>query len=377
MKREVCLLWLGMTLGARRVNALLSEESDAEKLYAEISEGERLSDEERTRLAKVSISECERLVSRAEELGQSIVCIGDEDYPERLKALDDAPALLFYGGDIGMLKDGTVLHAVGTRTPSRYTESLVRVLCADLAIRGFVLSSGFAEGADEQVIRTALERGGKALVVYPASIESEYPKGGSELKEQLAESGLILSEYPPESRAKMNFRRRNKLAVTLSSAVIITEASSDSKGLDNAERAAELGRPVLAVPPHLLYSKRYFGQRDLLRSGAHAVFDGEDVVRVLAEQGEIAKGSHGLDPNKTGAVRKDGTVHKSSNAFSRELTEDERAVCRLLQEHGTLMLDEISAKSGISMMDVLVVITGLELDGIVISLPGKRYRLDS
>ena len=376
MGNEVDLLRLSMSLGAKRLNELLSEESDVERLCGRIAEGELISEADKAKLGKFTLADSERLINRSEELGQRVVCIGSTDYPERLKTLDDAPAVIFCRGDTGVLKDGKVLHIVGTRTPSRYTESLVRVLCADLALRGFVLSSGFAEGSDSQVIRTALERGGKAVTVYPTSIDGEYPKGGSELKDELAENGLIISEYPPESKVKMNFRRRNKLAVALASAVIVTEASNDSKGLDNAERAFETGRPVLAVPPHLLYSKRYFGQRDLLRNGAAAVFDGEDVVRVLAEHGDIPKGSHGLDPKRTNTVKKDGSVQKSAAVFSRELTKEESAVIGLLQENGTLMLDEISAKSGMSMMDVLVVITGLELDGFVVSLPGKRYKLD-
>lgn len=381
MGKEVYWLWLELVfgVGGKRLWVFADKESDPEELYERISAGEAegLADSERKRAAENTLSQAQQLLDRAAELGQRVVSIDSVGYPERLRALDDPPAVLFYRGDMGLTEGGAVLHMVGSRTPTRYTESLVRVMCGELTARGFVLSSGFAEGADTQVIETVLDRGGRALTVYPTSLEGEYPKGGEELKERLAEKGLLVGEYPPESRARMNFQRRNRLAVALSSAVIITEASAESRGLDNVRQAQRLGRPVLAVPPHLLYSKEYFGQRDLLREGCEPIFDGGDAVRVLAERNEIDPDSYGLRSGGAkvgGGSKGPSDRQKAAAVVGRELNSGEARILSLLRERGEMLMDEISAESGLSMAEALVHITDLELEGLVQSLPGRRYR---
>lgn len=389
MSGTVYWLWLELVfgIGGRRLWEFADKDSDPKKLYEDMaSQGDAdMTAEEKKRAARLTLADAQAVLERARELGQSFVNIGEEGYPHRLKALEDPPAVLFYRGDLSLL-DKTAIHIVGTRTPTRYTESLVRVLCGDLALRGFVLSSGFAEGVDAKVIEAALERGGKGMTVYPTSLEGEYPKEGGDLKERLAESGLLISEHPPEMKARMDFRRRNKLAVAISSAVVITEASADSRGLDNCKQAERLGRPVLVVPPHLLYSKQYFGQRDLLREGCAPVFDGADVVRTLAELGEIAPDSHGLkaasvaEPAERPAEKKDHSDRRESQErrvtrVSRELNAQEQLIWDALQEKGAMLMDEISAASGLSTMEVMMHLTALELDGLVKSLPGKRYTI--
>ncbi|EXM40088.1 hypothetical protein RASY3_05350 [Ruminococcus albus SY3] len=378
MDRYSSLMWLELVfgVGGKRLWQVISREDDPWDVCQRVKSGEAegLSDSEKDRAAQISFDEAERLISRVHELGQHIVCIGDENYPKRWYELNDAPSLAFYCGDIGVANDSTVIHTVGTREPSKYTLSLINVLCADLALRGFTVSCGLAEGSDTCTAETVLGREGRLLAVYPTSLDREYPKNAGELKEKLAERGLLISEYPPEYKGQMNFRRRNKLAVALASAVVITEASEDSKGLDNAVRAMNTGRPVLVVPPHLLYSKRYFGQRDLLRKGCMPIFDGEDAVRVLAERQEISAERYGL---KAG-VSDVHTVQKQESAKKplRELNSTESRIYELLKEKSPMSLDEMTARSGLPMMEVLTCVTGLELEGIVVSLPGKRYELD-
>ena len=379
MDRYSSWLLLGMIFGTggKRLWQVMEKTDDPVRMCEKILSGKAdfLSDSEKEKAERVSIDEAERLIELAGKLGQQVVCIGDADYPKRWYELEDAPALAFYRGDISIANDSTVIHTVGTREPSKYTLSLINVLCADLALRGFTVSCGLAEGSDTCTAETVLGRDGRVLAVYPTSLDREYPKDVGELKERLAEKGLLISEYPPEYGGRMNFQRRNKLAVALASAVVITEASEDSKGLDNAVRAMDTGRPVMVVPPHLLYSKRYFGQRDLLRKGCIPIFDGSDAVRVLAERQEISAERYGL---KTGVsdVHTEEKQEKIRKPI-RELSSVESKIYELLKEKSPMSLDEMTAISGLSMMEVLTCVTGLELEGIVISLPGKRYELDS
>ncbi|SEK45546.1 DNA-processing protein DprA [Ruminococcus albus] len=379
MDRYSGWLLLGMVfgMGGKRLWQVMEKTDDPAEMCERILSGKAdfLSDSEKEKAERVSIDEAERLIERAHELGQQVVCIGDADYPKRWYELNDAPSLAFYCGDISIANDSTVIHTVGTREPSKYTLSLINVLCADLALRGFTVSCGLAEGSDTCTAETVLGREGRLLAVYPTSLDREYPKDVGELKERLAEKGLLISEYSPEYSGRMNFHRRNKLAVALASAVVITEASEDSKGLDNAVRAMDTGRPVMVVPPHLLYSKRYFGQRDLLRKGCIPIFDGSDAVRVLAERQEISAERYGLKAGVSD-VHTEQKQEKIRKPI-RELSGVESKIYELLKEKSPMSLDEMTAISGLSMMEVLTCVTGLELEGIVISLPGKRYELDS
>ncbi|MBQ8965119.1 DNA-processing protein DprA [Ruminococcus sp.] len=363
-------------IGGKRLWEFIPKNGDPEALCKGLAGAEGLTAGERDRAAHLRLSDAEALLNEAYELGQSVTCISDEDFPERLKDLDDCPAVLFYRGDIG-LAAGDVLHMVGTRKPTKYTASLVRVLCHELTVRDFVLSGGMAEGVDTRVIEETLSRGGRILSVLPCPLEADHPKDNGGLKERLAAEGLVISEQPPESKARMNFQRRNKLAVALSKAVIVAEAHEDSKGLDNCKQAERLGRPVFAVPPHLLYSKEYFGQRDLLRAGAEPLFDGSDIVRVLTERGDIRKDTHGTGA----AVRTENASAKTAAkspepVFSRELAPEEKAVTELLKKHGSLTLEEICEAGGTSAFYTLPVITGLELDGILTSTDEGKYKLN-
>ena len=397
MDNRVYWLWTALVFGAgsRRLWETADKDCDPEKLCRDMMAGKvgGLTDAERQKAGRIKPDDAESLLNEALGQGQQVVCIDDDAYPERLRRLDDAPAVLFCQGDTGLLNDRAVVHIVGSRQPTRYTSSLIAVLCRELVLRGFVLSSGFAEGADAQVIENTLRHGGAALTVYPTSAEQEYPKGSQELKERLVSGGLLISEHAPNKRGGMNFHKRNRLAVALSSAVIVAEASAESKGLDNCEWAEKLGVPVFAVPPHLLYSTEYYGQRDLLRKGCVPLFDGADVVRVLEERGDIPKGSHKLAGAAAGSARTaagDDSTARSVKKPAQEkavkqradisemkvLTPDERVVCELLRENGELSMDELIMRSGFDMIKILPCVTGLELDGIVSSLPGKRYKLN-
>ena len=384
-------MWLVLVFGAgsKRLWNCADGCVDAQKLCeaAKAHELTGMNDGERDRADRITFEDAQKLIETAENDGIQVVAYGDENYPERLKELAAPPAVLFCRGDTRLMNEGSILHMVGTRQPSKYTLSLVNVMCAELAVRGFTISSGGAEGVDAKALETALGRGGRALMVCPAPLESERSCGNEELRELVAEKGLMISEYPTGYKGMMNFRRRNEVAVALSSAVIIAEAGEQSKGLDNVKQAQALGRPVMVVPPHLLYSERYFGQKELLRQGYTAIFDGEDAVRVLTECGRVEKGSYGLQggsvkisaepAKKQRKNTREKPVHKTEKPDYSGLGEQAKAICGLLEEHGSLLADELAEKTGLPVLEVLMHLTELELEGLAESLPGKQYRLKS
>lgn len=387
MEQRDDVLWVWLTLvfgaGSKRLWICAGDVRDARKLYesAKAHGLDGMNGDECGRADSISPEDARQLIAKAEADGQQVIVYSGEGYPERLRELAAPPAVLYCKGGIGLMNEGSILHMVGTRKPSGYTLSLVNILCAELAARGFTISSGGAEGVDAKALRSALERGGRALMVCPAPLENERACGDEELKGLIAEKGLMISEYPPGYKGHMNFRRRNEIAVALCSAVIIAEAAAQSKGLDNVKQAQLLGRPVLAVPPHLLYSERYSGQRELLRQGCTPLFDGSDAVRVLTEQGEVEKGSYGLKSGLTvseepaGKVRKNTEKKEHGKPDLSGLDEQARQICEMLSEHGALLADELADKTGLDVQDVLMNLTELELMGLAESLPGKQYRL--
>ena len=118
MDRYSGWLLLGMIfgMGGKRLWQVMEKTDDPAEMFERILSGKAdfLSDSEKEKAERVSANEAERLIERARELGQQVVCIGDEDYPKRWYELEDAPALAFYRGDISIANDSTVIHTVGT-----------------------------------------------------------------------------------------------------------------------------------------------------------------------------------------------------------------------------------------------------------------------
>ena len=174
----------------------------------------------------------------------------DPAFPPGLRSLHDPPPGLFLrGSSVSDLLHRPAVAVVGARACSDYGAHVARSLGRELGGAGVVVLSGLARGVDAWAHRGCLEAGGITVAVLGCGIDRDYPLAHASLAGEIAERGLLVSEYPPGvAPAAWRFPARNRLVAGLALATVVVEACEGSGALITADLALEEGREVLAVP---------------------------------------------------------------------------------------------------------------------------------
>jgi DNA processing protein len=215
----------------------------------------------------------------AESAGIYVLPWNDPGFPSALGAISDVPPVLWYRGQISAM-DAPAVAIVGSRAATSVALETAARLGADLAARGVTVVSGLARGVDSAAHRGALKTG-RTIAVLGSGVDWIYPAEHRPLAEQIAQNGLVVSEYPPGTPPlPRHFPMRNRLISGLSRAVVVIEASEKSGSLITATCALEQGRDVMAVPGNVL-SGRNSGGHALLKDGAKIVETVDDILEEL------------------------------------------------------------------------------------------------
>ena len=210
--------------------------------------------------------------------GCRLLLLCEHEFPERLSEGITPPPLLFARGDITLLQKPAVA-IVGSRHATPQALRIARDFGQALAEQNVCVVSGMAAGIDTAAHEGALKAGGSTIAFWGTGIDRIYPPANRQLAYRIAEQGLVLSEFPLDTRPLAgNFPRRNRLIAALSQAVLVVEAALESGSLITARLAAEMGREVLAVPgsidnPHAK------GCHRLIKDGAKLVESLEDILQ--------------------------------------------------------------------------------------------------
>ena len=206
---------------------------------------------------------------------------GQDGYPPLLAELHDPPSRLHLRGGASELLARPSVAIVGARSCSPYGAQVARELAQSLAAAGLLVVSGLARGVDAEAHRGALAAGGLTIAVLGCGIDRDYPRAHAELARRIAESGLVVSEYPPGTEpSPWRFPARNRIIAGLAQATVVVEARERSGALITADFALELGREVFATPGEIT-SALSAGTNDLLRQGATPLLSAEDVLEAL------------------------------------------------------------------------------------------------
>ena len=207
------------------------------------------------------------------------------DYPPLLRQSEGAPPILIARGDPALASRPTVAM-VGARNASAAAMKLARIYASELAARGFVVVSGLARGIDGAAHKGALAgaaEGGGTIGVIAGGIDMTYPPEHADLQEEIATTGLLLTEQPPGTEPlARHFPARNRIIAGLAIGTVVVEAAPKSGSLITARLAGEIGREVMAVPGSPL-DARSQGCNQLIRDGATLVQSAEDVIEVLSD----------------------------------------------------------------------------------------------
>ena len=171
-----------------------------------------------------------------------------DEWPDSLEDLVCPPIALIIRGDLALLKSSQ-LAIVGTRNPTHYGVRVAQDFAAGFVDRNWCITSGGAYGIDAAAHKGALIAEGATIAVLAAGIDINYPAGHARLFAEILESGAIVTEVMPGVNAiPSRFLTRNRLIAALSNATLVVEAAFRSGSLRTARDAAELLRPVMAIP---------------------------------------------------------------------------------------------------------------------------------
>ncbi len=218
---------------------------------------------------------------KLEQAGISVLTVEDDAYPERLRNIAAAPALLYLRGALAP-EDEFSVGIVGTRRATPYGREVAHRIATDLAAAGVTVVSGLAKGIDGVAHDRALAAGGRTLAVLGHGLDQVYPPEHKSLAARIADGrGALITEYPPGARIDpANFPARNRIISGLALGVVIIEADHKSGAMITADFAGDQGREVFAVPGSIL-SSASAGCNALLKDGATLVTEGADILAAL------------------------------------------------------------------------------------------------
>ncbi len=209
----------------------------------------------------------EEFLNKIHDKKISFTIYGDDDYPKDLMNLYMPPAIIYYKGDLNLVKTETAA-IVGSRKCSYYGSAITKSISNYLSLMNITIVSGAARGIDSIAHRVAIEKHNKTIAVLGCGIDIYYPMENKKLIDKIAEDGLVISEfplgYPPFPK---NFPQRNRIISALSKLIIITEATEKSGSLYTATFALELGKDVMVVPGNVT-ENNYKGCNNLIKEGS-------------------------------------------------------------------------------------------------------------
>lgn len=287
--------------------------------------------------------------------GCRLVPLDAPQYPQALIETGRPPLALFCLGDSDLLRRDQ-FAVVGARAASPQGLEDARALADGLTRAGLCITSGMASGIDGAAHEGALDAGGHTIAVLGTGPDRVYPARHRRLAHRIAETGLLVTEYPPGTTPEPHhFPQRNRIIAGLSLGVLVVEAAARSGSLITARLAAEFGREVFALPGSIHHTLAR-GCHALIRDGAVLVEDVHDVLRAL--------GRGAPSPARVDTLAADAGIKAPS-----------KTAARILQAfgHADIGFDQLVTRTGLDVQRLSSGLLELELCGLVVSRPGGTF----
>ncbi len=295
--------------------------------------------------------------NRLQEIGGFLIDLTMPDYPRRLKGIPDSPIVLSGIGYKSLLNKEKVA-LVGTRNASLNGRNFARKISFDLGQKGYKIVSGMASGMDRCAHEGALESG--TIAVLGTGVNVPYPTENKDIYEDIKRMGLVLSEYPLDTKPMpYQFPARNRIIAGLSEGVIVVEAQLKSGSLITADCALKYGRHLFAVPGSPM-DERASGVNRLIQNGANLITGADDVVKILKE--------------KTSFCLRDSALMSDFNWIPDIKISDREKVISLLS-YEPIFIDKLIEECHIPTQVVHVILVELELSDRIIRYPSNYISL--
>ena len=292
-----------------------------------------------------------------EKHGIEILFFSDENYPRRLKNCYDAPILLYFKGNAD-LNHPRILSIVGTRNATDYGRLLCKQLTDVLSQYNVLVISGLAYGIDISIHKDCVSNNIPTIGVLGHGLDRLYPQLHKPVAQKMVLNGGLLTEFPTLTNPdRQNFPQRNRIIAGIADATIVVEASLKGGALITAEIANSYNKDVYAFPGRTndVFSE---GCNFLIKTNrAGLINNANDLIYYLGWDEKILT-----------------TKKQAQTTLQLNLTANEQKVVDALQ-NGQLSIDELCLELNIQQSKLAIVILTLEMQGIIVSLPGKVYKL--
>jgi DNA processing protein len=306
-----------------------------------------------------NLTGAEEHLKRLESKDVNLYFYTDKGYPNRLKQIYDAPALLYFSGNIDLSHD-RMLAIVGTRNATDQGKQFVRELVRDLAGNDIVIVSGLAYGIDIEAHIAALKYDIPTIGVIASGLDIIYPSIHAKYAKKMINNGGLVTEYPLGTKLDpARFPARNRIIAGMTDATVVVEAAETGGALITADLASGYDREVFAIPGRWndIYSA---GCNKIIKNNiAQSITSSEDLEYFMQWPSDETEN----EPKPT--LIKD------------DFDEHEWAVISTIDQYGNeIHIDELSWKSQIQIGQLATILLNLEFRGIVNSIPGKKYSLN-
>jgi DNA processing protein len=280
----------------------------------------------------------------------------DKNYPQRLLHCYDAPTILYYRGNAD-LNHNKIISIIGTRSNTDYGKLVTEELIEELQSQNIIVASGLAFGIDAVAHKASVKNNVPTVGVLAHGLDSIYPIQHKALAKDMLLNGGLLTEFRKNTKPdKHNFPRRNRVVAGMSDATIVIETDVKGGSMITAELAYNYNRDLFAVPGKI---------HDNRSSGC---------LKLIQQQKAVLLSSAEQLIQELGWEEKKKQPKKQRELFI-DLSPEEKIIVDLLKEKETVSIDELFLKSGLSSSSIAGAILSLELQNVVLGLPGKMYRL--
>ena len=292
-----------------------------------------------------------------------VLCLGEDDYPQRLEDCADAPLVMYYKGNAN-LNQSRVINIIGTRHCTTYGADFIRRFIHDLrAICPEVLVvSGLAYGVDINAHQQALAVGYETVGVVAHGLDYLYPAAHKDVAREMVEHGGLLTEFMTCTNAdKGNFVRRNRIVAGMSDACILVESAAHGGGMITAGIAFDYGRDVFALPGRV---GDHFstGCNNAIRDNkAMLLTSAEDFVKAMGWEDDALR----IEAQKRGIERQ----------LFPNLTPEQQRIVDVLSKTNDLQLNQLAAQTDIPIGDITSILFQMEMMGVVKPMAGGNYHL--
>ena len=271
-------------------------------------------------------------------------------YLKQLSKIDNPPKKLYVLGNLELLNTDSI-SIVGSRLCTSYGASIARTFSRELAKKGITIVSGMAKGIDSNAHLGAIEANGKTIAVLGSGFNHIYPNK-MVYEEILKSGGTVITEYSEDTEVSpQGFRDRNRIVAGLSLGTLVIEAKQKSGTGITANYVKRYKRKLFCIP-HSIEDEAGIGTNRLLKKGAILVTEVKDILKYFEN------------------IYDEDIKEK----FIIEVPEKYRKIYKEIEKQ-ELTAEEISKKVKMNISEVNTILTIMELEDYIQSLPGNYFKI--